>query len=97
MIGDACDTCKPGTFDLRKSALAGCSECFCFEVTDRCRSSLLSIHSISFDDQSWKTNDINGNVEGNNGRITYTSAKNDNSKLVKSVYFEVKHSLKLVY
>lgn len=43
VIGENCDVCNPGTFDLRASNTDGCAECFCFGVTSRCRSSFLPI------------------------------------------------------
>lgn len=72
---------------MRKSDVDGCSECFCFGVTDRCRSSQFPVQTISFDDQSWKSDDPNGVVEGREGQVIYT-ASDDDSLLVKSVYLE---------
>jgi hypothetical protein len=51
--------------------LDGCAECFCFGVTDKCRSSFFPVQTFSFDDQAWKTNDTNGKVRGEGGRVYY--------------------------
>uniref|UniRef100_A0A915EU80 Laminin subunit alpha n=1 Tax=Ditylenchus dipsaci TaxID=166011 RepID=A0A915EU80_9BILA len=88
VVGEACNSCRAGTFDLRKSDVEGCSECFCFGVTDRCRSSQFPVQSLSFDDQSWKSDDLNGKVFGSFGRIVYTGSE-DEEQLAKNVYLEV--------
>lgn len=49
VIGENCDICRPGTFDLRASNSDGCTECFCFGATDRCRSSFFPITFVIFD------------------------------------------------
>lgn len=41
VIGPACDTCREGTFNLQSNNDNGCSECFCFGKTSRCRSAAL--------------------------------------------------------
>ncbi|XP_051961295.1 laminin subunit alpha-5-like [Xyrauchen texanus] len=37
--GSRCDQCKLGTFYLDPTNTKGCTKCFCFGATDRCRSS----------------------------------------------------------
>ncbi|XP_051518234.1 laminin subunit alpha-5 [Myxocyprinus asiaticus] len=37
--GSRCDQCKLGTFHLDPTNAKGCTKCFCFGATDRCRSS----------------------------------------------------------
>ncbi|XP_029011451.1 laminin subunit alpha-5 isoform X2 [Betta splendens] len=37
--GSHCDQCKAGTFHLDPTNPKGCTSCFCFGATDRCRSS----------------------------------------------------------
>lgn len=37
--GSRCDQCKVGTFHLDPTNPKGCTSCFCFGATDRCRSS----------------------------------------------------------
>uniref|UniRef100_A0A8C2ZML6 Laminin subunit alpha-5 n=1 Tax=Cyclopterus lumpus TaxID=8103 RepID=A0A8C2ZML6_CYCLU len=37
--GSRCDQCRVGTFHLDPTNPKGCTSCFCFGVTDRCRSS----------------------------------------------------------
>ncbi|XDV45702.1 hypothetical protein PO909_013751, partial [Leuciscus waleckii] len=37
--GSRCDQCKLGTFHLDPTNPKGCTKCFCFGATDRCRSS----------------------------------------------------------
>lgn len=38
MEGPRCDQCRLGTFSLDASNPKGCTKCFCFGATDRCRS-----------------------------------------------------------
>ncbi|CAI4227289.1 unnamed protein product [Auanema sp. JU1783] len=37
--GPNCDECRPGSFHLSEKSPQGCLKCFCFGVTDQCRSS----------------------------------------------------------
>lgn len=37
--GVRCDQCRVGTFHLDPTNPKGCTSCFCFGATDRCRSS----------------------------------------------------------
>lgn len=62
---------------LKTIILDGCAECFCFGVTDKCRSSFFPVQTFSFDDQAWKSNDTNGQVRGESGRVYY-EADSDN-------------------
>ncbi|XP_051879392.1 LOW QUALITY PROTEIN: laminin subunit alpha-3-like [Pristis pectinata] len=39
VAGARCDTCRPGSFHLDPANPKGCTSCFCFGVTDQCRSS----------------------------------------------------------
>jgi len=94
LSGGRCDRCRPGTFDLRKSDPDGCSECFCFRVTDRCRSSNWPVRGLRVSDKDWKVDDPNGTVLSDEfGRIIYEAGKelNEGEKEEKqtSVYFEV--------
>ncbi|XP_033856869.3 laminin subunit alpha-1-like [Acipenser ruthenus] len=38
VMGDNCDLCKRGYYNLQKSSPEGCTECFCFGVSDVCES-----------------------------------------------------------
>ena len=87
VLGPRCDQCRPGTFDLRKSDPDGCSECFCFRVTDRCRSSNWPIRSLRVADNDWRVDDQNGTVRvDEESRVIYEAAEANPSQ---SVYFEV--------
>ncbi|KAM5218754.1 laminin subunit alpha-1 isoform 1-T1 [Hipposideros larvatus] len=44
--GKNCDRCKPGFFNLRERNPQGCSECFCFGVSDVCDSLSWSIGQV---------------------------------------------------
>lgn len=39
VTGPNCDQCKPGSFHLSEKSPDGCLKCFCFGVTQDCRSS----------------------------------------------------------
>uniref|UniRef100_A0A915BZ56 Laminin-like protein epi-1 n=1 Tax=Parascaris univalens TaxID=6257 RepID=A0A915BZ56_PARUN len=84
VIGDSCDTCRPSTFDLRATNLDGCSECFCFGATDRCRSSYFPVSFIGFDEEAWNVTDMDGEVSYSDGTIRYQS-RTENAP--KNVYF----------
>ncbi|VDP12271.1 unnamed protein product [Onchocerca flexuosa] len=82
VIGENCDICRPGTFDLRSSNSDGCSECFCFGATDRCRSSFLPVTFVNFDEGAWKVYP-NESALHSHGKVIY-EAKNDNED---DIYF----------
>uniref|UniRef100_A0A7E4VZA7 Basement membrane proteoglycan n=1 Tax=Panagrellus redivivus TaxID=6233 RepID=A0A7E4VZA7_PANRE len=39
VTGPNCDQCRPGSFHLNNKSPTGCLKCFCFGITDQCRSS----------------------------------------------------------
>ncbi|XP_078018932.1 laminin subunit alpha-1 [Epinephelus lanceolatus] len=39
VMGAHCDLCKPGFYNLQERNLLGCTDCFCFGVSDVCESS----------------------------------------------------------
>uniref|UniRef100_A0A914BVB7 Basement membrane proteoglycan n=1 Tax=Acrobeloides nanus TaxID=290746 RepID=A0A914BVB7_9BILA len=39
VVGPTCQECRPGTYHLDGNAPQGCLKCFCFGITDQCRSS----------------------------------------------------------
>ncbi|VDO82982.1 unnamed protein product [Heligmosomoides polygyrus] len=39
VAGPTCSECRPGSFHLSQKAPQGCLKCFCFGITDNCRSS----------------------------------------------------------
>ncbi|KAM3726093.1 Laminin-like protein [Dirofilaria immitis] len=82
VIGENCDICRPGTFDLRASNSDGCSECFCFGATDRCRSSFLPVTFVNFDEEAWKVYP-NGSVLYSHGKVIYETKAGDQD----DVYF----------
>lgn len=44
--GENCDLCKPGFYNLKERNPEGCSECFCFGVSDVCDSLSWSISQV---------------------------------------------------
>lgn len=53
--GSYCDECSPDSFNLEYSNPKGCTKCFCFGTTDRCRSSVLRTTQImQMSDKDWK-------------------------------------------
>ncbi|CAF88527.1 unnamed protein product, partial [Tetraodon nigroviridis] len=36
VMGANCDLCKPGFYNLQASNPLGCTDCFCFGVSDVC-------------------------------------------------------------
>ncbi|VDM73935.1 unnamed protein product [Strongylus vulgaris] len=51
VTGPSCTECRPGSFHLHEKAPQGCLKCFCFGVTDQCRSS------------SWYRTEVSRNFE----------------------------------
>ncbi|CAJ1081613.1 laminin subunit alpha-1 isoform X3 [Xyrichtys novacula] len=46
VMGAHCDLCKPGYYNLQESNPLGCTDCFCFGVSDVCESSAWSTAQI---------------------------------------------------
>ncbi|XP_047423850.1 laminin subunit alpha-1 [Mugil cephalus] len=50
VVGAHCDLCKPGFFNLQENNPLGCTECFCFGVSDVCESSTWSTAQVLYSD-----------------------------------------------
>ncbi|MBZ3880868.1 Laminin subunit alpha-5, partial [Sciurus carolinensis] len=50
--GPRCDQCRLGTFSLEATNPKGCTRCFCFGATERCRSSVHARHEF-MDMEGW--------------------------------------------
>ncbi|MEQ2182843.1 hypothetical protein GOODEAATRI_026472, partial [Goodea atripinnis] len=46
VMGVNCDVCKPGFYNLQQRNPLGCTDCFCFGVSNVCESSALSITQL---------------------------------------------------
>uniref|UniRef100_A0A8V0X4B6 Laminin subunit alpha-1 n=2 Tax=Gallus gallus TaxID=9031 RepID=A0A8V0X4B6_CHICK len=55
--GENCDLCKPGFYNLQERNPEGCTECFCFGVSDVCDSLTWPISQIS-DMTGWLITDL---------------------------------------
>ncbi|XP_077756139.1 laminin subunit alpha-1 [Canis aureus] len=55
--GDNCDLCKPGFYNLKERNPEGCSECFCFGVSDVCVSLSWSLSQVK-DMSGWLVTDL---------------------------------------
>ncbi|NXI37250.1 LAMA1 protein, partial [Galbula dea] len=55
--GDNCDLCKPGFYNLQERNPQGCTECFCFGVSDVCSSLTWPITQVS-DMTGWLVTDL---------------------------------------
>uniref|UniRef100_A0A8C4MP16 Laminin subunit alpha-1 n=1 Tax=Equus asinus asinus TaxID=83772 RepID=A0A8C4MP16_EQUAS len=55
--GKNCDGCKPGFYNLKKGNPQGCSECFCFGVSDVCDSLSWPISQVK-DMSGWLVTDL---------------------------------------
>ncbi|KAL6097440.1 lama1 [Pungitius sinensis] len=52
VMGAHCDLCKPGFYNLQESHQLGCTDCFCFGVSDVCESSTWSRAQV-FHTNAW--------------------------------------------
>ncbi|MEQ2276403.1 Laminin subunit alpha-1, partial [Xenotaenia resolanae] len=50
VMGVNCDVCKPGFYNLQQRNPLGCTDCFCFGVSNVCESSASSITQLFFSD-----------------------------------------------
>ncbi|EGT43369.1 hypothetical protein CAEBREN_17090 [Caenorhabditis brenneri] len=85
VYGARCEACKAGTFDLSAENPLGCVNCFCFGVTDSCRSSMFPVTTMSFDMSSVITTDDSGAVDNVDDSVVYTSEETSPN----SVYFSI--------
>lgn len=51
VMGAHCDLCKPGFYNLQENHLLGCTDCFCFGVSDVCESSAWSSAQVTNTDK----------------------------------------------
>lgn len=49
-VGPTCAQCRPGSYHLSEKSPQGCLKCFCFGVTDQCRSSNWYRTTVSYFD-----------------------------------------------
>ncbi|XP_078543662.1 laminin subunit alpha-1 [Lissotriton helveticus] len=57
--GENCDRCKPGTYNLQERNPRGCTDCFCFGVSDVCESLFWHVTRVS-DIVGWLVTDQEG-------------------------------------
>ncbi|XP_037662104.1 laminin subunit alpha-1 isoform X2 [Choloepus didactylus] len=57
VAGKACDRCKPGFFNLQERSPQGCTECFCFGVSDVCDSLSWPVSQVN-DMSGWLVTDL---------------------------------------
>ncbi|XP_038603188.1 laminin subunit alpha-1 [Tachyglossus aculeatus] len=57
--GEDCDHCKPGFYNLKGRNPQGCTECFCFGVSDVCESLAWSVNQVT-DMSGWVVTDLFG-------------------------------------
>ncbi|KRZ89656.1 Laminin subunit alpha-2 [Trichinella sp. T8] len=57
--GIFCDHCKPGFFNLDEDNPAGCTACFCFGMTDKCKEANLAKRTI-IDMSNWTLSNLDG-------------------------------------
>ncbi|CAD5221244.1 unnamed protein product [Bursaphelenchus xylophilus] len=85
VTGVNCDACKEGTFDLQPSHPSGCSDCFCFGVTDKCQSLFYPVETVFIPTDGWSSNDTNGVVTSSENEVIYEAGAESNSR---NVYLE---------
>ncbi|XP_013397032.1 laminin subunit alpha-2 isoform X2 [Lingula anatina] len=73
VVGENCDQCKPGFFNMEASNPAGCMQCFCFGISQNCRSAGWGQSQIS-SLEGWRVTDLRGKKyvvpSLENGRLT---------------------------
>lgn len=88
--GEFCDRCKAGFINLAEDNAAGCQPCFCFGLSDQCRSvdwPLGRIHTLS----GWNLTDQYGQVDV----APVTAGSNSVSSLVFNTRQQSRHGLYL--
>ncbi|CAI5448656.1 unnamed protein product [Caenorhabditis angaria] len=85
VYGGRCEACKAGTFDLSAENPLGCVNCYCFGVTDSCRSSMFPVSILPVDMSAFLTTDDSGMVDNKDDTVVYTSEEGSPD----SVYFVV--------
>ncbi|XP_055387187.1 laminin subunit alpha [Condylostylus longicornis] len=51
VVGEKCDHCVDGTYNLQRDNAVGCTQCFCFGKSQRCKSAYLEEFKISLIDK----------------------------------------------
>ncbi|XP_032407316.1 laminin subunit alpha-1 isoform X2 [Xiphophorus hellerii] len=57
VMGVRCDQCKPGFYNLQQQNPLGCTDCFCFGVSDVCQSSDWSVTQVVLSDAVLRPSD----------------------------------------
>uniref|UniRef100_A0A674JA14 Laminin subunit alpha-1 n=1 Tax=Terrapene triunguis TaxID=2587831 RepID=A0A674JA14_9SAUR len=90
--GENCDRCKPGFYNLQERNPQGCTECFCFGVSDVCDSLAWPISQVS-DMAGWLVTDLytEKSVEPQQGQFDGPHQISVNNtaavKILKSTYY----------
>ncbi|XP_038249040.1 laminin subunit alpha-1 [Dermochelys coriacea] len=90
--GENCDRCKPGFYNLQERNPQGCTECFCFGVSDVCDSLAWPISQVS-DMAGWLVTDLytEKRVEPQQGQFAGPHQISVNNtaavKILKSTYY----------
>ncbi|XP_006823268.2 laminin subunit alpha-2-like, partial [Saccoglossus kowalevskii] len=83
VVGVDCDVCTPGFFNLAEDNPSGCTECFCFGITEVCVSTTLPNEQITLQD-GWTITD-----KAFTQQMFVTTTEDDNSVL-SVVYADAK-------
>lgn len=86
VIGVRCDFCREGSFNLQVDNDQGCTECFCFGKTTRCRSSELAKMSV-IHMKDWKTVAVNYTDGLNITQLNFTIDATEDSEFYRSEIF----------
>ena len=61
MTGSRCDQCQSGYFALLAANPEGCTECFCYGVTNKCESADLGVEILDHE-TGWHVTDLSGRI-----------------------------------
>ncbi|VDM61018.1 unnamed protein product [Angiostrongylus costaricensis] len=73
--GARCDICRAGSFDLSAENPKGCTDCFCFGVTDQCQSSMFPVTISAVDMAAFTSSDPTGTLTVEDDTLTYKGSQ----------------------
>ena len=85
VVGERCEECGEGTFNLDAANEAGCTRCFCFGQTAQCASAPLFVRAVRYmrasEEEEWSEWALSGKAPAGIRLVDSTERESDSKKL----------------
>ncbi|KAJ8032912.1 Laminin subunit alpha [Holothuria leucospilota] len=86
VVGEGCDECAPGSFNLDEDNSQGCISCFCFGVTDICKSYTRNREAVAFREE-WGVTNLDDPLVRYNGQLVNVYVNGQGSDPQAAIYW----------